>query len=905
MQLAEEVRRAKAIVNMFPLLILLLIPIQVSTFGHKQPTNETANSVEKATLVGDNCTNECDYHVASYNSKQNEDEKAAPLQNSASIKSLEFRTPPIEAELVVEPIVAPANLPAKSKNRRLELKRPNVNRFSNNSTRTLRYNHQIALDEDSSGRAQADNNNNNNKNLLNILMANNSAGEQSAGSAGWAPIVPLPSTQENSRLAAALTGAAVRLSTRPREFFQLNNNNNSHKQSVLFNLTNGLRQLATAAETENSTRGSQEQLEPTRQRRFSTMRRGPSGLGTNHLDNSDLFLASAHSPQIDLASPKDRTLLLAHLLNNQQLNQATQPTTAALAPNLFQQQQDSEQVVKALLNTMQNADVQPTNVPSAQLGTFLAQDPQLITAVGQQQLVKQANGQLFQSSGHSNLDQIAGAQLDDIGEGDGSSTITYHLMPKGGIVGANSNQQTPEGTSALRVAGLGGSSDGESALNFNQDQLLNALQAGISTANLFATQSSNDQPDEFSAQQMIQPNADALASLLENMFKSALDSKSVHRPQLNQQSSSSSSSSLSPSPPPLSSPQQVAQQFQPTKNEQIGTLQIGQQPNYPPQSSTSHLALGQSPHLQVPPSNPYPVQPNVQNSNFLPPHSNYSTGTHSTIPQPLSQVLQHQSHSVANYDPLQSGASRYSEQTSFDPLLFHYPNGNPQQGYNPSSGPRGTRRNKKRPKASASQKSPVVKVQKRPRVSHNGQTFYDTPNELQPSATFHKWKYPWLYRPPWDEDDDEEEGETEINLRFFNNFSRMGPLGGVARMAAPATLIVSLAFLILSNVSLAATVIVHGVSSVLRSLSQNQSSFSSPVKAQQSTSRLAKIIKNFDSTDNTTAFPRVTQPGNMTLALFNSTRGELGKKKAEFKQSETQLDKRIRSFSKMFDWLQM
>lgn len=125
---------------------------------------------------------------------------------------------------------------------------------------------------------------------------------------------------------------------------------------------------------------------------------------------------------------------------------------------------------------------------------------------------------------------------------------------------------------------------------------------------------------------------------------------------------------------------------------------------------------------------------------------------------------------------------------------------------------------------------PEVKVRKRPRVSIGNRPYrYEVApssqgsKDLQPSETFHKWKYakyPWL-RP--DYEDDEEEGETEINLRFFNNFSRAGPFAGVARVAAPTALVASLAFLILSNISLAATIIVHVISTFLRAFGNTNS----------------------------------------------------------------------------------
>lgn len=104
-----------------------------------------------------------------------------------------------------------------------------------------------------------------------------------------------------------------------------------------------------------------------------------------------------------------------------------------------------------------------------------------------------------------------------------------------------------------------------------------------------------------------------------------------------------------------------------------------------------------------------------------------------------------------------------------------------------------------------------------PKQSAPGAGFYDinSGHDLQPAQTFHK------YRRPYNEDDEEEqEGETEFNVRFFNNFSRLGPMSRLARYGGGFALFVSLAFLVLSNVSLAATLIAHGVDSFLRNPAQ-------------------------------------------------------------------------------------
>lgn len=86
--------------------------------------------------------------------------------------------------------------------------------------------------------------------------------------------------------------------------------------------------------------------------------------------------------------------------------------------------------------------------------------------------------------------------------------------------------------------------------------------------------------------------------------------------------------------------------------------------------------------------------------------------------------------------------------------------------------------------------------------------------DLQPADTFIKYKYP--YPPPFDEDD-EDSGETEVNIRLFNNFSRVGALTPFARGGVSALLVMSFAFLVISNISLAATVIAYALSSLRNS----------------------------------------------------------------------------------------
>lgn len=85
--------------------------------------------------------------------------------------------------------------------------------------------------------------------------------------------------------------------------------------------------------------------------------------------------------------------------------------------------------------------------------------------------------------------------------------------------------------------------------------------------------------------------------------------------------------------------------------------------------------------------------------------------------------------------------------------------------------------------------------------------------DLMPLDTFRKFRRPLAAN---QDDEEEEDGETELNLRFFNNFSRMGPFSGLQKSGGVLALVISLAFLILSNVSLATTLIAHGIYNYLR-----------------------------------------------------------------------------------------
>lgn len=91
--------------------------------------------------------------------------------------------------------------------------------------------------------------------------------------------------------------------------------------------------------------------------------------------------------------------------------------------------------------------------------------------------------------------------------------------------------------------------------------------------------------------------------------------------------------------------------------------------------------------------------------------------------------------------------------------------------------------------------------------------------DLEASNTIHHLSH--LYGDEDDDDDDDDDGtDVNVNLRGFR-VSRSG------RQPNTASLLVSLAFLLLSNVSLAATVIAHGISALLGFDSSHDSSHSS------------------------------------------------------------------------------
>lgn len=267
--------------------------------------------------------------------------------------------------------------------------------------------------------------------------------------------------------------------------------------------------------------------------------------------------------------------------------------------------------------------------------------------------------------------------------------------------------------------------------------------------------------------------------------------------------------------------------------------------------------------------------------------SNHNSQLHTTSKLPVNQSNSFQVSPSSVIETQMRPAQHHHQQVDPTALGSYHHETNP---YDPTGSlqmPRKRSKKKHKKPNGTGAKGPLIRVQKKPRLSHNGQSFYDinSPTDMQPSATFHKYKYPWLYN----DEDDEEEGETEINLRFFNNFSRMGPLGGVARTVAPATFIVSLGFLILSNISLAATVIIHGISQFLKNFSQGQSPASSTSSPGQTTnklvtSRLAKIL-DFDHRNST-----------MTAMATTTTTTRQPQSKSDHSK-DTYLDHKIRSLS--------
>ena len=217
------------------------------------------------------------------------------------------------------------------------------------------------------------------------------------------------------------------------------------------------------------------------------------------------------------------------------------------------------------------------------------------------------------------------------------------------------------------------------------------------------------------------------------------------------------------------------------------------------------------------------------------------------------------------------------------------------------------------PFQSAANSNPLVRVQKKARQrggggggGQRGQKFreHNASTDLQPAATLHKLKHPWLYQ----DDEEEEDGETEINLRFFNNFSRMGPFGGVGRVVGPASMFASIGFLILSNISLAATIIVHGIAALLRNMSQANSGLpdSSPLVGHhgpKSFHRLGRILHSIPIDSEASTSRSGTPKGlpSPPSSLPKSGRNGTGENERIRKRSLLDFDLLVESFANSWE----
>lgn len=446
------------------------------------------------------------------------------------------------------------------------------------------------------------------------------------------------------------------------------------------------------------------------------------------------------------------------------------------------------------------------------------------------------------------------AQKPDIGE-DGSSMVTYSLVPQ-----SQMNEQSQQAISPLAQPAAAELSTGAEQNGLSQEQLMSAIaqfgQQPLITAaepsfnQLQQQQQQQQQPQLQQQQQQQQPalpsNFDsALISLFENMIKTNLNqalpgatinSDQQQDPQQRQQQQAIAHFTGSASKLPAATIQnRTTLTTAPVEAQQVGELRF-------PQAHANDQAHQHHPHLQ--------------------PHQ--------------AQTGEYHQHPLATINP---------QDSQLEPIYSTNPK-------------RRQKKKRKRTDRPDGGKSPIVRyATKKPRAGAQQQFYeHNSPTDLQPSATFHKWKYPWLYRPP-DDDEDEEEGETEINLRFFNNFSRMGPFQGLARTAAPATFIISFIFLILSNVSLAFTIIVHGISSFLRSISQHQQPVvgsSSPTKI---TGRLARLL----SYEPPTRVPSIINRKNVSSTIPQPSKRANDTATVASSQEATKSDQIINSFSKAWE----
>lgn len=483
---------------------------------------------------------------------------------------------------------------------------------------------------------------------------------------------------------------------------------------------------------------------------------------------------SAHSQDIQLETPRDMVISSSSSSSQQQNNNSPQSNLFTAHPIPLNHQQvtlGGDQLTRLQAKTSNPIFTKYKtlkNLRQAQLQSLTDTiDPSasaLLSSASISPVVK-SRLQRFESI-NSQLPAASGFNAQsalEIGD-QGPSTMSYSLLP-------STDSQ----------------SDADSAITgLDQDQFIKVLQQ---SAALGAPPSIQEV-----AQDSVGSSDAALASLFETMLKSAINSTNSHKPSDSVQSSPSNNLNQQ-------SAQQQQQQAQ-TQQNQI-------------QSSSNFLTASQSPIT----SSKFNMHNNQQQQQMGYPGQltgsyNHQAGLIPPPPlmgdDPMQQHQHNQLHGPGTPDSLQLA----------DNNLQMYDQMQPTQ--------RKRKKSKKRNKhgvngPSGHSKQPQIRVAKRPRAGTGNPGFYDvnSQNDLEPSATFHKWKYPWLYGPnagafrPGDEDE-EEEGETEVNIRFFNNFSRMGPFGQLTRAGGTATLVVSLAFLIISNISLAATVIAHGISSFLR-----------------------------------------------------------------------------------------
>lgn len=256
---------------------------------------------------------------------------------------------------------------------------------------------------------------------------------------------------------------------------------------------------------------------------------------------------------------------------------------------------------------------------------------------------------------------------------------------------------------------------------------------------------------------------------------------------------------------------------------QLNNQQQQQQANKFGQSASSHIhqtmvspgGIGQTIGQFMPATNGDSLNAMVMNNQ----HNNNNNNNN------------HQNHNSGNSEPFDTTIS-----TTENPDLYHHAssNTNSQRDKNSNNNNNNNQGDKSSPNKNKGKKrrshdnsrtrgrtGPKSRQKHRNPANRNhlNQQFYDhdSPMDLQTSATFPliKYKYPYPpYRRPFDDyDDDEEEEETEINVRHYN--SRLGQQG-LTRIGSMTTICVSIAFLIISNLSLAMSLIAHSASAFIR-----------------------------------------------------------------------------------------